>query len=224
MGLENNNLLIGLPAHVISHVEDLCTVHDFGLNEYVTSRDHENQSIYFVLSGTYSVEINLSDDHELRYAEIGPNDFFGEISAIDGLPRSADVKCKSPGRLAELGHSDFEELLSSEVDVTLRLLRLFTARLRQSNQRLQEFSITPPANRIYQQILSLVKQDENLPGQWVISPSPKHDEIAAWTGTSKSLVSETIGKLMHDNVILRRNRDLIVLDLYQLKNLSANRS
>jgi len=224
MGLENNNLLIGLPSHVISHVEELCTVHNFGLNEFVTTRDQENQSIYFVLSGTYSVEINLSDDQELRYAKVGPDDFFGEISAIDGLPRSADVRCKTPGQLAELGHGDFEELLSSELDVTLRLLRLFTARLRDSNQRLQEFSITPPANRIYEQILSLVKQDENHPGQWVISPSPKHDEIAAWTGTSKSLVSETIGKLMHDSVILRRNRDLIVLDLYKLKNLSANRS
>jgi CRP/FNR family cyclic AMP-dependent transcriptional regulator len=224
MGLAENNLLIGLPTHVISHVEELCTFHNFSQNDLVTSRDQENKSLYFVIAGTYSVEISLSDDQELRYADVGQNDFFGEISAIDGLPRSADVRCRTSGQLAELGHADFAELLASEPDVTLRLLRLFTARLRQSNQRLQEFSVTPPANRIYEQILNLIKQDPNHPGQWIISPSPKHDEIAAWTGTSKSFVSETLGKLIHDHVVLRRNMDLIILDLYKLKNLSTTRT
>jgi len=144
------------------------------------------------------------------------------MSAIDGLPRSADVRCRTPGEIAELKHTDFERLLATEPQLTLRLLKLFTARLRQTNQRLEDFSTTTPTARVIQQLVRLVRSSSLNPGQWLISPSPKHDEIAAWTGTSKSFVSSILGQLMHDGIIIRRNRDLIILDLYSLKNLSNN--
>ncbi len=80
---------------------------------------------------------------------LGKNEFFGEMSAIDGLPRSADVRCRTPGEIAELKQTDFERLLANEPQLTLRLLKLFTARLRQTNQRLEDFSTTTPTNSRY---------------------------------------------------------------------------
>jgi len=218
MGLAENHLLVGLPASVIDHVIDLCEIRKFKQNDLVATREEENKSIFFVTSGTYTVEIALSEDQDLKYAEISENEFFGEMSALDGLPRSADVRCRTDGELYELKPQDFEQLLITEPQITLRLLKIFTTRLRQTNQRLADFSTTSPSTRVIQQIISLVKASNDNPGQWVISPSPKHDEIAAWTGTSKAFVSSILGQLMHDEIIVRRNRDLIVLDLFSLKS------
>ena len=223
MGLPENNLLIGLPIHVIQRVDQLCEFKHFTQNDLVAAREEENRSIFFVISGTYSVETTINQDQELRYADISANDFFGEIAAIDGLPRSADVRCRTAGEVAELQHHDFEGLLATEPLITLRLLKLFTTRLRQTNQRLQDFSTTTPSTRVIQQIISLVRQSPDNPGQWLISPTPKHDEIAAWTGTSKSFVSSILGQLMHDGLIMRRNRDLVILDLFSLKNLGEKK-
>jgi len=222
MRLANNNLLIGLPASVVDHVEKLCEFKTFKQNDLVTTREEESKNFFFTVSGTYSVETIISEDQDLRYADLGENEFFGEMSAIDGLPRSADVRCRTPGVIAELKHADFERLLANEPQLTLRLLKLFTARLRQTNQRLEDFSTTAPTTRVIQQLIRLVKASSLNPGQWLISPTPKHDEIAAWTGTSKSFVSSILGQLMHDGIIVRRNRDLIILDLYSLKNLGNN--
>lgn len=222
MKLSDNNLLIGLPTSVISHVEQLCEFKEYKQNDLVAAREAENRSMFFVVSGTYSVETTINQDQDLRYADISANDFFGEIAAIDGLPRSADVRCRTAGELAELQHENFEALLASEPQVTLRLLKIFTNRLRQTNQRLQDFSTTSPSTRVIQQIIRLVKPSSDNPGQWLISPSPKHDEIAAWTGTSKTFVSSILGQLMHDEIIVRRNRDLIVLDLFSLKSRGEN--
>lgn len=222
MRLANNNLLIGLPESVVDNVERLCEFKMFKQNDLVTTREEETKNFFFTVSGTYSVETIISEDQDLRYADLGENEFFGEMSAIDGLPRSADVRCRTPGEIAELKHTDFERLLATEPQLTLRLLKLFTARLRQTNQRLEDFSTTTPTARVIQQLVRLVRSSSLNPGQWLISPSPKHDEIAAWTGTSKSFVSSILGQLMHDGIIIRRNRDLIILDLYSLKNLSNN--
>jgi len=220
MRLANNNLLIGLPESVVDNVERLCEFKMFKQNDLVTTREEETKNFFFTVSGTYSVETIINEDQDLRYADLGENEFFGEMSAIDGLPRSADVRCRTPGEIAELKHTDFERLLANEPQLTLRLLKLFTARLRQTNQRLEDFSTTTPTARVIQQLVRLVRSSSLNPGQWLISPSPKHDEIAAWTGTSKSFVSSILGQLMHDGIIIRRNRDLIILDLYSLKNLS----
>jgi len=222
MRLANNNLLIGLPESVVDNVERLCEFKMFKQNDLVTTREEETKNFFFTVSGTYSVETIISEDQDLRYADLGENEFFGEMSAIDGLPRSADVRCRTPGEIAELKHKDFERLLANEPQLTLRLLKLFTARLRQTNQRLEDFSTTAPTTRVIQQLIRLVKASSLNPGQWLISPTPKHDEIAAWTGTSKSFVSSILGQLMHDGIIVRRNRDLIILDLYSLKNLGNN--
>jgi len=218
MSLAENHLLVGLPPSVLNHVQELCEIKKFKQNDLVTTREDANKSIFLVLSGTYSVEVSVNDDQELRYAEISENEFFGEMSALDGLPRSADVRCRTDGELAELQPQHFEQLLLNEPRITLRLLKIFTTRLRQTNQRLEDFSTTPPTTRVIQQIIRLVQPSSDNPGQWIISPGPKHDEIAAWTGTSKLFVSSILGQLMHDEIIRRRNRDLIVLDLFSLKN------
>ena len=222
MGLAENHLLVGLPSAVIEHVGNLCEIKKYKQNELVAAREDESRSIFLVLSGTYSVETQVTNEQELRFADISENEFFGEMAAIDRLPRSADVRCRIDGEVAELKAESFEQLLLTEPQITLRLLKLFTNRLRQSNQRLQDFSTTPPNERVIQQIIRLVRPSPDQTGQWIISPTPKHDEIAAWTGTSKEFVSSILGKLIHEHIIVRKNKDMIVLDLYSLKNLASN--
>ena len=221
MGLSDNHLLVGLPPKVITNVQNFCEIRQFKQNDLVVNREDQNKSVFLVISGTYSVEIAINQNQELRYADLSENEFFGEISAIDGMPRSADVRCRTDGELAELKADAFEQLLLMEPLISLRLLKILTTRLRQSNQRLQDFSTTSPNTRVVQQIIQLVKPVPDKPGEWIISPTPKHDEIAAWTGTSRDFVSSILGKLIHDNILIRRNRDMVVLDLFSLKNLGA---
>ena len=221
MGLSDNHLLVGLPPKVITNVQNFCEIRQFKQNDLVVNREDQNKSVFLVISGTYSVEIAINQNQELRYADLSENEFFGEISAIDGMPRSADVRCRTDGELAELKADAFEQLLLMEPLISLRLLKILTTRLRQSNQRLQDFSTTSPNTRVVQQIIQLVRPVPDKPGEWIISPTPKHDEIAAWTGTSRDFVSSILGKLIHDNILIRRNRDMVVLDLFSLKNLGA---
>jgi len=63
-------------------------------------------------------------------ATIGPGDFFGELSVLDGRPRTAQVIANGPTTCLALAAWDFEAVLLEEPRVTLAILRTMATRVR----------------------------------------------------------------------------------------------
>jgi CRP/FNR family transcriptional regulator, cyclic AMP receptor protein len=63
-------------------------------------------------------------------ARLGPGDFFGELSVIDGAPRNAQVAADAPTRCLAIPSWDFEQVLRQHPGVALTVLRVVVARLR----------------------------------------------------------------------------------------------
>lgn len=73
-------------------------------------------------------------EHEL--ARLGPGECFGEMSIIDGEPRSASAITTQPTECLFLGAIDFREALAREPKIAINLLRVLSRRLRQADQSL----------------------------------------------------------------------------------------
>jgi CRP-like cAMP-binding protein len=63
-------------------------------------------------------------------ATLGPGDFFGELSILDGRPRVAQVVADGPTTCLALASWDFEAVLLAEPRVSLSILRSLAGRLR----------------------------------------------------------------------------------------------
>ena len=63
-------------------------------------------------------------------ATIGPGDFFGELSVLDGRPRTAQVIAQGPTTCLALASWDFEAVILAEPKVALAVLRGLAGRLR----------------------------------------------------------------------------------------------
>jgi CRP-like cAMP-binding protein len=87
-------------------------------------------AFHYLLEGTASV---TKDGRELR--TLGPGDYFGEISMIDGKPRSATVTATTPITVLAIPHRDFEAVLDKDADFARALLRTLCARLREAEAR-----------------------------------------------------------------------------------------
>ena len=66
---------------------------------------------------------------------LGPGDYFGEISMIDGKPRSASVVAEGRLKTLVVPHQAFVGLLDSEPGFARELLLLLCARLREADAR-----------------------------------------------------------------------------------------
>ena len=94
--------------------------------DHVIARQGEiGTGLFVVIAGAVRV---VRDGKEL--ARMGPGDFFGEMSVIDGLPRVAQVITTEPTRCLALASWEFERLVLDNPTIGLAILRGLSARLR----------------------------------------------------------------------------------------------
>jgi CRP/FNR family cyclic AMP-dependent transcriptional regulator len=89
------------------------------------------QEFFLIMDGTAHVEV--SPKKQLR---LGPGAFFGEMSLIDGGPRSATVVAETALRLLVINRRNFATLLTQIPDLTLSLLEVLSKRVRQAERAL----------------------------------------------------------------------------------------
>jgi CRP/FNR family cyclic AMP-dependent transcriptional regulator len=70
-----------------------------------------------------------------QHGTLGPGDYFGELSLIDGEPRSADIVASADGLTTfAMSKWQFEELLEEHPRIAVPMLHVLTARLRAAEQ------------------------------------------------------------------------------------------
>lgn len=87
-------------------------------------------AFHYILEGTARVS---KEGRELR--TLGPGDYFGEISMIDGRPRSATVTVVEPMTVLAIPHQDFEGVIDKDPEFARQLLKTLCARLREAEAR-----------------------------------------------------------------------------------------
>jgi CRP-like cAMP-binding protein len=93
----------------------------------VADEGHGAAAFHVVLDG--SADVLVHGEHRRR---IGPGDYFGEMSLIDGLPRSATVQVSgdAPMRTLAIFRTDFNQLLEDDPTFARTLLVTLCTRLR----------------------------------------------------------------------------------------------
>lgn len=68
-----------------------------------------------------------------RTVKLGPGQFFGEMSLIDGGPRSATVEASTPMHLLVISQREFWELLAEAPAIARHIMRALSQRLREAD-------------------------------------------------------------------------------------------
>jgi CRP-like cAMP-binding protein len=89
------------------------------------------EQFFLILDGTARVEVGTR-----RRGRIEPGQYFGEMSLLDGGPRSATVAADTPLRLLVIKRRDFTTLLREAPELTQNILATLSRRLRQAEQNL----------------------------------------------------------------------------------------
>ncbi len=82
---------------------------------------------FLIVDGSARVEVTAR-----KRSRLGPGDYFGEMSLLDGGPRSATVVAETPVRLLVINRRDFTTLLREAPGLTQNLLATLSKRLRQA--------------------------------------------------------------------------------------------
>jgi CRP-like cAMP-binding protein len=83
------------------------------------------EEFFFIVDGSAMVEVTRR-----KRVRLGPGEFFGEMSLLDGEPRSATVRAETDMRLLIIERRHFQTLLSEVSDLTRTILVVLSRRLR----------------------------------------------------------------------------------------------
>lgn len=98
---------------------------DFAADHVIARQGEIGTGFFVIVSGGAQV---VRDGEVI--ATLGPGDFFGELSVLDGRPRTAQVVADGPTTCLALASWDFEAVLAEQPLVTLAILRGLAGRLR----------------------------------------------------------------------------------------------
>jgi len=120
-------LLRGLAPDEIDHLADLAIEVDVADSDTVVRQGEPGDDFFLVVDGTVAVDRNGEG-----LARLGPGDFFGEISLLDGRPRTASATADGPVRLLMLRHVDFDQLLDTHPAIARQIVTALVERIRRT--------------------------------------------------------------------------------------------
>jgi CRP-like cAMP-binding protein len=124
--LAGTPLLAGVDPEGIAMVAQRMVEVDFPKDHVIARQGEVGTGFFLVASGSVRV---VRDGKTL--ATIGPGDFFGELSVLDGRPRVAQVIANEPTTCLALATWDFEAVVKEQPAVALSILRGLAGRLRE---------------------------------------------------------------------------------------------
>ncbi len=133
--LRGVSLFAGLDDKTLGRIAQQTKPYRFGDGDAVIDEDSSGRfgRLYIVVSGVAEARIN-----DGTVATFGPGDHFGEMSVLDGNPRSAAIVAS--GELETLGLSawNMRTLLREEPDIAMHVIETLVARLRNVNEALRD--------------------------------------------------------------------------------------
>ncbi len=91
----------------------------------LTRQGDPGNEFFVILDGSAMVEVT-----KRKRVPLGPGEFFGEMSLLDGGPRSATVRAETDMRLLVIQRHNFQSLLSEVPDLTRNILIVLSGRVR----------------------------------------------------------------------------------------------
>jgi CRP/FNR family cyclic AMP-dependent transcriptional regulator len=163
--------------------------------------------------GEVKVTVTSLEGREVVLAVLGPGELLGELSAVDGAPRSASASALSPVTLTTIDLARFNAFIDGHHGAALALLRCVAVRLREASRRQVEFGTLDALGRVCGRLTEMMDRYGRPNGakMEIIAPLSQ-TEIAGWAGLSREAVVKALAALRALGWLTTKGHTITVID------------
>lgn len=153
--------------------------------------------VLILQSGSVKVVVSAASGREVVLDVLGDGAVVGELSALDGGPRSATAYALEPTEVLALAHADFRRVLEEHPAAVRAIITLVVSRLRDADRRQLEFGANDAIGRLCQRLLELRRRYgvEQADGRILIELPFSQTDLASWAGLSREAVVKALRSL-----------------------------
>ena len=217
--LKGVELFSELNEEQLGMIANLVIVKNFNRDETVVLEgDDSVQALYLIATGSVQVYMTGIDGRETILSFLERGDFFGEMSLIDGEPRSASVRTVTDAKLLVIHRESFLSLLRKTPEIAMALMSELCMRLRKANRQIGSLSTMSVSGRVAGTLLNLMQErgvrihTDNGNMVTVIHNRPTQQQLADMSGTTRETVSRICSLLVRTNAIAMTGKDIVIFD------------
>ncbi|MBD04361.1 MAG: Crp/Fnr family transcriptional regulator [Gemmatimonadetes bacterium] len=210
--LRQGPLFEGLDDEQLDAIALVTITRRFDKHQVIILAEEEGDALFIISSGQVKVSIVSEDGREVILSLLGTGSVFGELSLLDGKPRSANVVATENTDLYMLRRSDFLQLVYKVPQIAVGLLAELAARLRKTDRKIGGLALLDVTSRISETLLQLADEHGTETDDGVLLKSrPTHQQIANMSGTTRETVSRVLKRLEKQGYISTEGRTITIV-------------
>jgi CRP/FNR family transcriptional regulator, cyclic AMP receptor protein len=217
--LSNITLLSDLTDADRVSLEKRCLWREYAPHELIIDRQSTSQEIFLITKGKVRIVNYSLSGREVAFDDIGLGAHFGELAAVDGEPRSANVVALEDTKVAIMSPAVFRSMLIEHPHVALSMMVRMARIIRTSTERIMDLSTLGANNRVYAELLRLAKEGPIEDNTAIIKPIPIHGDIASRVSTTRETVARVLSNLSRSKLVQRDSGALLIMDMEHLSDM-----
>jgi CRP/FNR family transcriptional regulator len=185
----------------------------------IFGQGERGDSLHVVVSGAVRVNVLSATGEEATLALLGPGECVGDLSLLDGRPRSASAVASGTTKTLMVTRNDFAQWLATRPKAGLALLETLALRVRRTDEALADLAFLDLPRRLAKQLLELARahpevQSAGQGGGMRLRITQA--ELAAMLGVSRESVNKQLNALAREGVLQLGRGSVTLLDMKAL--------
>jgi CRP/FNR family cyclic AMP-dependent transcriptional regulator len=212
----------GLSDSELEAVADRLGKRTFGRGVILFHKGSPGETLYIIESGKVRIFILSESGQEMSVRVCGTGEVFGELSMLDGLPRSAGAVAAEETHVLTLQREDFWELFDIYPRLAPAIIATLTARVRYTTRYAENLAFLDVQGRVAHRLLELAEQyGVPTPDGVEIALQLTQSDLASLVGATRERVNKVLGAFRDQGWIQLDGQEIIVRDRRGLKSRIA---
>lgn len=221
----DNSLFSGLPDIDQKNILDQCTRRTVPSKTVIVSQGSEGRDMFIVVSGSLRVSVLSDEGKEISFVVLRDNDYFGELSLIDGRRRSATVTAIETTELLVLCHAEYQWLLreypQTAIQLLTRMLLTLANRLRATDELYQDSVFLDVSARLAKFLLGASdRKVESGSGERLLHIQLSQYELGTLVNASRESVNKQLREWEAQGIVDVKSGKISLLKPERLKEIS----
>jgi len=190
----------------------------YRVGQRIFREGEDGDHVIGVLTGRVKISVQTGSGREILLAVKEPGDIVGELSAIDGRPRSATAVALEPVDALVVSAPAFVEFIEAHPRIAVRLLRTLAAQIRDADRRSVDRDTGDITCRVARRLVDLAERLGEHRGSGVeVTIVVGQDDLAAWVGATREATSRALGRLRAEGWLTTGRQRIVLTDLPALR-------
>jgi CRP-like cAMP-binding protein len=210
-----------LPADAIAEINRLFEDRDVPAEQAIYFEGDPGEYLYLVAMGKVKLMRHTSAGREVLLDILRGGEYFGSLSVPGGRGYTETAMAQTDCCILQISSSNFEKVLNTYPDVTMRVLNAVGQRLEESQEIVKQLSVYSTEQRIAAALVRLAKKmgEQKQEGPLIQLPFSRQD-LAAMTGTTVETVSRVMSRFSEEGLISTGRKWVEVNDLEHLEQIA----